>query len=314
MHSWRTSGLFVATFLVGSAALLAAYLGGSGTAPRTPAPARSAVPAAPPAASLVTAQPASGAKALTPATCPSDAIAARGADGDGQFLLQAALAPSAQADASAFVSVAREAAAQGHMRDAEVALMAACHVAERGAGAQSAPVAELKSQMGQHYVLLAARANTEEVREALLQRASTLFSESAQAFATALGRNASRTRMAEQRLASVRSPSTLRAAARQQPGANTATMGAARARAEDFEGRRRPSAPVQGLIRSDPELAQLESDLQRLRAQASRVTRDPRGLQQRDAWAQSQRDARCQDRACLVQWYAQRRRQLLNEF
>lgn len=309
MHSWRTTGLFAGTFVLGSAAVLAAYLGGFGPMPATaPPPERMAATAAPP--QLVSAQPAAGA----PATCPSDAIAAVGGEGDGQFRLQAALASDAQTDPSAFVTVAREAASQGHMRDAEVALMAACHVAERTAGAQSAPVAELKSQMGQHYVLLAAREPTEDAREGLLQRASSLFSESAQAFAAALGRNASRTRLAEQRLASVRAPATLRAAAREQPGANTAAMGAARSRADDGDGRPRASGPARGLIRSDPELAQMESDLQRLRAQAARVTRDPRGLQQRDAWAQAQRDSACRDRSCLVQWYAQRRQQLLDEF
>jgi uncharacterized protein len=67
-------------------------------------------------------------------------------------------------------------------------------------------------------------------------------------------------------------------------------------------------------VASDPQLAQLDRDLQRLRAQASRVARDPAGLRRREAQALAQRDARCQDKACLLQWYAQRRRQLLAEF
>ncbi|HEY0822821.1 MAG TPA: hypothetical protein VGD76_03460 [Ramlibacter sp.] len=311
MNGWRTTWLFAATFVVGSAALLAAYLGGFGSLPAQQSPPAGTVNAAAPDTRLAAAQPAAAPAVVSaPATCPSQALAPMGADGDGQFMLQAALSASAQTDPSAFVTVAREAAAEGHMRDAEVALMAACHLAERSAGAQSAPVAELKSQMGQHYVLLAAREPAEEARESLLQRASGLFSESAQAFAAALGRNASRTRMAEQRLASVRAPSTLRAAAREQAGRGTATMGAASSRPADLDAR----APARGLIRSDPELSQLEADLQRLRNQAARVTRDPRGMQQRDAWAQSQRDSRCRDRACLLQWYAQRRAQLLDEF
>ena len=44
------------------------------------------------------------------------------------------------------------------------------------------------------------------------------------------------------------------------------------------------------------------------------MSRDPAGLRRREAQALAQRDARCQDKACLVRWYAQRRRQLLAEF
>jgi hypothetical protein len=314
MYSWRTTGLFLATFLVGSAAVLAAYLGGIGTPVRkVNVPARSVVaatPAAKPVVVPVAAQPALAAAT----TCPSQPLAQARGHGDGRFMLEAALASNAQADPSAFVTVAREAASQGRMRDAEVAWMAACHVAERSAGARSAPVAELKSQMGQHYAALAAREGGDAARDALLQRATALYSESADAFAAALGKNASRTRMAQQRLASLRAPATLQAAARQPAAPHTATMGAARSSAADFPERSRLPTVVLGLVRSDPELAQMESDLQRLRSQAARVTRDPRGMRQRDAWAQAQRDSRCQDRGCLVRWYAQRRQQLLAEF
>jgi hypothetical protein len=75
-----------------------------------------------------------------------------------------------------------------------------------------------------------------------------------------------------------------------------------------------PRSSARQLISSDPELAQLESDIGRLQAQASRVTRDPNGLRRRDAEAQARRDAQCEDKSCLLRWYAQRRSQLLNEF
>ena len=68
------------------------------------------------------------------------------------------------------------------------------------------------------------------------------------------------------------------------------------------------------LVQSDPELSQLEHDLQRLRAQAATVSRDRQGMQRRDAQALAARDSRCHDKACLRQWYAQRRAQLLGEF
>ncbi|MBI5276874.1 MAG: hypothetical protein HY854_10475 [Burkholderiales bacterium] len=65
---------------------------------------------------------------------------------------------------------------------------------------------------------------------------------------------------------------------------------------------------------SDPELAQLDSDIQRLQAQAGGVARDPAGFRRRTEQALAQRDASCRDRDCLVRWYAQRRTQLLREF
>ncbi len=313
MNSWRTTSLVLTAIVAAGSLLLAAYVGAFGPMPRSAqAPVRAAA-SAPPAVVSVSAQAAAPAVVAAASTCPAQPIIDARGEGDGLFLLQAALAAKTPTDAAAFVTVAREAAAQGRMRDAEVAWIAACHVAERSAGAQSAPVADMKSHMGQHYVMLAAQERTDAARDGLLQRASTLFSESAQAYATALGTNASRTRQAQQRLASVREPATLRAALRQQPGNPAATMGAARSSSADIP---RPRTPgnVHGLIRSDPELSQLESDLQRLRSQASRVARDPRGMRARDAWAQAQRDNQCQDRGCLVRWYAQRRQQLLNEF
>jgi hypothetical protein len=215
---------------------------------------------------------------------------------------------SPDAKTSALVAVAREAQQQGRSRDAEVALIAACHAAEREAGARSAPVADVKSQLGQHYVALSAHAGSEPQREQLHRRAEGLWSDSAQAYASALGRSASKTRLANQRLAS------LQAMAPANPA--TARMGAARGTSESAQQAAQALAnvPVPALARSDPELAQLQRDLDRLHAQAARVARDPAGMRRREAQALAQRDARCQDKACLLRWYAQRRRQLLAEF
>jgi hypothetical protein len=214
--------------------------------------------------------------------------------------------------AAAFMAVGREAAQEGRLRDAEVAFIAACRVAERRGGSHSARVAEAKAQLGEHYLAQAARAASDDTT--LFQRASTLFSESADAYAASLGKNASRTRLAEQRLAAVRTGSALEASTRMpapmQPSQDPTVLGAAASSVtEDAE---RSSA--RQLISSDPELAQLESDVGRLLAQASRLTRDPAGLRKRDAEAQARRDAQCRDKPCLLRWYAQRRSQLLNEF
>jgi len=241
-------------------------------------------------------------------TCPSEPLAvARGA-GDGRFALEAALATGAQVEPSAFVAVARESAQQGRLRDAEVAWLAACHLAERASGSHSVAVADLKSQLAQQYAGFAAAEASEAARQGLLQRASTLLSESAITYSAALGRDASKTRIAEQRLASLSDPATLQQA-RADLGNDTRVMGAAPRSAPEP----RRAAPSR-LISSDPELAQLERDMDRLHAQASRVTRDPAGLQRRDSQAVAQRDSACQDKACLLRWYAQRRSQLLDEF
>lgn len=303
---WRSTALFAVGAIAGGIVVLAAYLGWF--APKVPAgPTTHTFETVAPAPAV--AVPAAPQPVALASSCPAQPLAAASGEGDGRFALQPVLASSAHADPAAFLSVAREATEQGRLRDAEVALLAACHIAEQATGRDSAPVADVKSQLGQHYVQLAAQEQAQDTRDGLLQRASALFSESATAYASALGRNASKTRMAEQRLAAVREPETLRAALRTSPPPATTTLGAAR---EAVPPPVRMPAPA--LVRSDPELAQLEADLQRLHAQAASVSRDRNGMQQRDAQAVAQRDARCQDKACLLRWYAQRRAQLLDEF
>jgi hypothetical protein len=240
-------------------------------------------------------------------TCPSQALAAPQGPADGRFALESALASADHVDPAAYVTVAREAAQQGRVRDAEVALLAACHLAERASGSQSVALADLKSRIAQQYAALAA-SQPAGAREGLLQRASALLSETAITYAATLGRDAPRTRSAEQQLASLRDPATLQRA-RAELRNDTRVMGAAPRAAPEPA-----SAPASRLISTDPELAQMERDMERLRAQASSVTRDPGGMHRRDSQALAQRDAACQDKACLLRWYAQRRSQLLDEF
>lgn len=301
--SWRSSSWLAAGALGAGIVVLAIYLGWFRPGPAPAAPERAA--AAPEAVVPITATPTPQSVAQA-SSCPGQPLAVARTDADGRFELEPVLASTSNADANAFLAVAREASQQGRPHDAEVALLAACHVAEQAAGARSSPLADVKSHLGQQYVELAAREQADDVREGLLQRASAMFADSAQVYAAVLGRQASKTRMAEERLAAVREPETLRAALRESPARATETMGAA------------PAALPRGqaglLVRSDPELAQMEYDLQRLRSQAASVTRDPRGLEARHQQALAQREARCQDKACLQRWYAQRRAQLLDEF
>lgn len=69
------------------------------------------------------------------------------------------------------------------------------------------------------------------------------------------------------------------------------------------------SVPEQ-LICSDPGLARLDRDYARLYVRAKFATRDPVAFRQQtqDEWRR--REETCTDRACLLEWYARRRKQL----
>jgi len=307
----RSTIWFAAGSIAGGALVLAAYMGWF--APARP-PAQVPVHVGPfvavpdPQARPVAAAPAPD--AVIASTCPSQPLAVATGPEDGRFVLQAALSPAASTDPAAFLAVAREATQEGRMRDAEVALIAACHVAEKASGGPSAPLADVKSRMGQHYVALAAREEADAMRESLLQRASALFSESASTYASALGKNASKTRMAEQRLAALRQPEV------KLPKAATVEVAAPRAAAPDTGrlGAARSSSLVERPPLRSEDLRQVDSDLDRLYNQARAVSRDPAGLQRRHQQALAQRSACHGDEGCLRSWYAQRKRQLFAEF
>ncbi|MCC2673761.1 MAG: hypothetical protein K0Q43_5180 [Ramlibacter sp.] len=324
----RSSRLFAAGVLGGAVIVILTWLVLRGDNPRlpwqdpptaqvstqpSPAVGAPAARATPTGETVTASAPAAPAVPISASTCPPQpAVPLNTAQSDGAFALEAALDTKPLPSASAFIAVGREAAQQGRPRDAEVAFIAACHVAEKQGGSHTAPIADAKAQLGEHYMAAAARHPGDETGQALFQRATALFSESADAYAVALGKNASRTRLAEQRLAAVRTGSLNEAAARMPaPIQDSTVMGASRPSMVVDEDAR---ANIRAMISADPELAQLESDIGRLQAQASRVTRDPAGLRTRDAEAQARRDAQCSDKQCLVRWYAQRRSQLLNEF
>lgn len=318
MAQQRSSIMFATGAVAGGLLVLAAYLGWFAPDER---PARRAGPVA--AKSLPASLPApepvvitAGAPAAAPplvlaSACPSSPLAGATQPGDGQFTLDAALASRSHPDPAAFLAVAREAAGQGRPRDAEVALIAACRIAEQASGPRSAPVADIKAQIAQHYVALAGREDAEDARKALLQRATDLYSDSAGAYSAALGKNASKTRMTEQRLASLREgrasvpppPNPIVVAAPAPAVPDTSRLGAARSSSLT----ERPPA-------RNEDLSQVDSDLERLYAQARSVSRDPGGLQRRHQQALAQRNACGGNDECLRQWYAQRKRQLFSEF
>ncbi|MCG2592937.1 hypothetical protein LZ009_09105 [Ramlibacter sp. XY19] len=272
---------------------------GSDPAPVSVVPASEPAPAAQAAAS---AAPAAQVAAAAPTACAFEPLVANAGKGDGQFVLASALAAQQFTDGTPFLAVADEAARAGRSRDAEVALIAACQVAARS-GALSAPVADAQGRLANHYATLGSREPEGPVRAALLDRAGQLLDESFQGYVAALGEQSSRARTAQQRLAAFRqgaiAPTTSAGAG--SPSGSTSTMGAARLSLAD-----RP-------LRADESLSEADHDLQRLYEQARAVTRDPAGLARRQQQAVAARNA-CPDEACMRQWYAQRKRQLFDEF
>ena len=307
------SMLFAAGGLGGAALVLAAYFGWF--APEE-SPGRLAVQTLPiPAPEPQPVALAPTAVQPVASSCPAQAIVPVRGAADGRFVLEKVVADSSHTDPQPFLAVAREAAQQGRVRDAEVALLAACRVAEKGAGAQSAPVADVKTEIGEHYVRLAVSERGEAERDTLLRHAAAVLSDTAAVYAAALGKNASKTRMAEQRLAALNDPRQLQqlamraaprvvaTAPRGQESLDTRSLGAARSSSL----RDRPPLPTE-------DLSQVDRDLDRLYAQARAVSRDPAGMQQRHAQALAQRNACGGDANCLRQWYAQRKSQLFSEF
>ena len=311
--------VFAAGLAVGGAvALAASWWLGLWHKPVQMAPAQvSLAPVTPLAAPLSAAAPAPQpiAAAAMPAACDFEPLLPASGRADGVYRLDTALASPGAADPRAFLAVAQEAAGAGRQRDAEVAWIAACRRAAQASAAPTAPRAEVQAQLAEHYARAAARERSPVAQSVLLARARELLADSVSAYSAVLGEQASRTRMARQQLAAIEQATAspgdeqvLRAAARM--GAAPATTGEAQA-ASAVADARPACAPGSGC--DDAELAQLEADLRRLQAQAGNVTDDPAGFRQRSAQADAAR-AQCRDSACLRQWVAQRRRQLINEF
>jgi hypothetical protein len=270
------------------------------------------------AASAPMAQPASLPVAAPAQHCEFAPMLPLSGPDDGRFLLEPPLAARPTARHAAFLQVARDASQAGHYRDAEVALIVACRLAARASPSPTVPLADVQALLGQYYAAAGLAQPAGAERAALLARARDLLARSSETYAQALGRHASKTRLARERLAALPDDDGGETTQQASPRLETvlasgpAAPAAAQPPAPAAQEPAQASAPR--LVAADPQLAQLDSDLQRLRAQAASVSRDPAGLQQRVRAAQARRDAACSDKACLLRWYAQRRDALLREF
>jgi hypothetical protein len=261
-------------------------------------PARVAPAAAPEAVAVpIASVPAAPAQ---PSACPSVATVTAKGPGDGRFAADAALSVGQAVAPRAFLSVAKEASREGRPRDAEVALIVACRLAAGEPPAASVALADIQQALGEHYAAAAAAEPLADVQTALRQRAQQMLAASSSNYVQVLGGQASKSRLAAKRLESVE-------AARQPADAGAASDTALADTAGDS------TAVLGAAANADEELVQLESDLSRLGAQAASVTADPARMQRRSEQAAARRNA-CGTKDCLLQWYAQRRRELLEEF
>ena len=74
----------------------------------------------------------------------------------------------------------------------------------------------------------------------------------------------------------------------------------------------RARSPAEKLICSDAELAQLDRDLGRIYARAKSAAVDSAAFKRQNDQEWRRREATCRDRRCLLEWYAQRRDQLMS--
>lgn len=158
--------------------------------------------------------------------CPVQPAAAVASQKDGRFPLLADVSGLIAADIGSFLVLGREFAASGNARDAEVAFLMSCGVADNLKGANSLESADAKYQLGSHYaaVAVAGGSNVPGNPPELLNRAERLFSDSSRIYSAQYGAAHEKSRLATAGLEGVRQAiaqavSTPLAKSRQEPQA-----------------------------------------------------------------------------------------------
>lgn len=277
------------------------------------------------------------------APCDLQALIPASSAQDGRAPIEHPFPGGPRARAKVFLRHAEAAAARGWQRDAERGLLAACREHYKASAAPTVPLARVLAMLGDRYAAAVAREDSPVLRDQLMARARQVLTLSAQAYATALGPNATRSRQALQRLAMLEeepvaagamprtngtfhdgpAPASLQVEPGTRSGAQAKTAAAPPAgtrsqmanqpREEVMQPKGREATGGTSTPGADSEVGQLAADLDRLRAQAAAVSDDPAGFRQRAEVARQERD-RCGDAACLREWYGKRRRELLLEF
>lgn len=272
--------------------------------------------------------------------CSARPLLPRAGADDGRFVANASARPGSATDVAATIVRGKEAVAAGQVRDAELAFLQACRTAS-----VALQRADAKYQLARHY---AAQGAQRHAPAELLSRANKLFADSADVYAAELGDKHEKTRFATEGLANVRElvaarkgdAKTADAPVRKVPATvDTRTMGAPGplpraqegAGAPDEDLVRAPSRATrvaggtteqpsfdcskarsrsEKLICADDDLARMDRELGRLHARARAMATDRAAFQRHSDEEWREREARCRDRACLMEWYAQRRQEL----
>ena len=285
-------------------------------------------------------------------TCPLEPAVAAAGKKDGQFPFQANLSGLTATEIGSFLVIGKDAAAAGRQRDAEVAFMMSCRVADKLKGAYSVESADAKAQLGGHYARLALDGGFagQASRPELLRRAEFLYLDSLNTYSSSYGPADEKSRFAADGLAAVRQQTGAQVKAavaapvasvvpqpptprellplsnvpiRQAATAITAlpepqvqqaqqAQSAAMRPEPSFDCTRTRSASEK-MVCSDAELFQLNHELGRVYARAKNATADRASFRRQHDLEWSRRESICHDRGCLVRWYAYRRDQLMNE-
>ena len=263
------------------------------------------------------------------AACPLQASASAAGDKDGKFPLQVDVSGLIAADIASFIAIGKEAASAGRLRDAEVAFLMSCRVAEKLKGAESVESAEAKSQLGSHYARLALGADSVN-RAEVLKQAELLYSDSAYIYFLKYGESHEKSRLAAEGLATVRKtlaqgdsvplqPLVTQSQPRQvnveegslSPPLVLQNQRAMRRSGPSFDCAKARSVPEK-IICSDAELSRLDHDLARVYRRAGKLTSDRAAFQRQTNLEWRIRETTCRDRECLLRWYANRQDQLVS--
>ena len=157
-------------------------------------------------------QPATKASTLAPqasgqvTSCPLTPATAVAGSQDGRFPFQPDVPGLTVTDMASFIVMGKNAAASSRPRDAEVAFLMSCRVADKLKGADSVESADGKYLLGGHYARLALGVGSahDASRLELLTRAEFLYQDSLRIYSNAYGQADDRSRSAANGLAAVR--------------------------------------------------------------------------------------------------------------
>lgn len=284
--------------------------------------------------------------------CPLQPAIAPAGEKDGQFPLQADVSGLTATDIGSFLVIGKQSSAAGRPRDAETAFLMACRVADKVKGAGSVESADARYQLAAHYaaLALAGTAPAGVPQAEWLQRAEGLYADSLPAYLATYGESSAPLTQAAQGLSAVRqalgqpapgnlpapalAPASAGPAMASQEAAissaplpesrqvDTAKAAADRPQSSQRSGTpqgdgpsfdcRRARSSTEKMICSDAELARLDRELGRAYERAKKATSDPSAFRRQSDLEWRRRETMCQDRGCLLRWYAYRRAQLVS--